>query len=52
MGSFKRITGLEVADDQAHYKDQLQVHAPHALTQLLLQGQGPTLYLEGNHLHT
>jgi len=43
---------LEVADDQAHYKDQLQVLAPRALILQLLQGQGPILYLEGSHLHT
>jgi hypothetical protein len=43
---------LELADDQAHYKDQLQVHAPRILIQLLLQGQEPTLYLEEHHLHT
>lgn len=48
----KRLTGLQNADDQSHCKDQLQVHAPHASEQLLLQDQEPTEYLEGNHPHT
>lgn len=52
MSPLKRITDSEVADDQAHYKDRLQGHARRVLIQLLLQGQEPTLYLEGHHLHT
>lgn len=52
MNPVKRITGVEIVDDQARYKDQLQVHAPRVLIPLLLQGQEPILYLEEHHLHT